>query len=47
MVNSSHRRILYVHKGDSSFVLKDQRILEAVFAVRVLAFTPKRKWTIL
>lgn len=44
MATTTRRRILYVHKGTSSFVLKDQRILEAVFDVRVLAFVIKRKW---
>jgi len=41
---SDRKRIIYVHKGASSFVIKDQRILEAVFDVRVIAFVAASKW---
>lgn len=43
---AERKRIIYVHKGASSFVVKDQRILEAVFDVRVIAFLPKSKWSV-
>ncbi len=43
---SDRKRIIYVHKGASSFVKNDQRILEAVFDVRVIAFLPKSKWKV-
>lgn len=43
---ADRKHILYIHKGASSFVLNDQRILEGVFDVRVIAFVPKQKWTI-
>ncbi|HMC98247.1 MAG TPA: hypothetical protein VKG92_11365, partial [Flavobacteriales bacterium] len=43
---TTRMHILYVHKGASPFVLKDQRILEEVFDVRVAPFVAKRKWMI-
>ncbi len=38
------RRVVYVHKGASSFVVRDQRILEAVFDVQVVPVVIRKRW---
>jgi glycosyltransferase involved in cell wall biosynthesis len=42
---ASLKRLVYVHKGASSFVLNDQRILESAYTVVVIAVVARKAWS--